>query len=254
MVVLVAVLALGASVAAARSFSSDELRRDHAAACATAVQFARHHQATLERCVTRAVRTQFDRVGVVDALVALQRDANRSPVLKAMCHLSMHELGREQLRAGLRIAELDHPLEPDANWNSSCVGGFLHGYLQAMAEGANRAQLRDVARSWCATLADQNRRGCAHAVGHGLARVNRNDLPAAAADCARLPASLHDDCLAGAVMELDFADPRLADRMRADTGLAAPRPSRCGELPHAQRTRCRLLLVKGEALILGLRT
>lgn len=241
-------------VTVTRAVTDDGLTRARAADCANTVEYVRHAPLEMEACIARAVRSQMRREGVLPALVALQHDANRSPLLKAECHLALHELGREQLRGGLRIAELNSPLRRDANWNSSCVGGFLHGYLQALAEEGSRRQVLTVARTWCVTMGDQNRAGCAHAVGHGLSRSEGNDLVAAASGCRSLPESLHRDCLAGAVMELNFADRRLEGRMRADDGLGPASEITCGSLARDQRTWCRALVVKGELLVTGLST
>jgi len=254
----VAVTALGATatigIAATRALTADGVTRAVARECAGATEYVQHTPAELEACITGAVRRDITRIGILPALVSLQRDANSNPALKALCHLALHELGREQQRAGLTVRELDDPLERDANWNSSCVGGFLHGYLQAVAERAPLSQVLDVGRAWCAGLHEQNRKGCAHAVGHGLARGNGNDLVRAASGCRMLPRTLHGDCLSGAVMELNFADRRLAGRMADDPGLGPSRNVSCSRLAREQRTWCRALIVKGELLVTGLTT
>lgn len=243
-----------AAVAVTRSVADDGLVRRDAVDCASPGAYVKHAPLEMEACLRRAVRADIRRRGVIPALMAVQRDANSRPILKTMCHLALHSLGREQLREGLTVSQLDHRMARDANWNSSCAGGFLHGYLQAMSELSPRGELLDLGRDWCTTLARQNLMGCAHAVGHGLSRSDRNDLVASAEGCRSLPRTLHRDCLSGAVMELNFADERLAGRMRIDDGLGRASRITCGSLAADQRTWCRALVVKGEVLITGLTT
>ncbi len=242
-------------IVGARAMTPDGLVRDRATECATPKTYAAHTPTEIEDCVTRVVRADMERQGVLPALVSLQREANRNPMLKGLCHLSLHVLGREQQRAGMDVTELDSPLERDANWNSICVGGFIHGYLQAMSEDSEPSELVALAREWCTTLADQNREGCAHAVGHGLSRYYRNDLRSSADDCHGLPDTVRNDCLSGAIMELDFANAAISKRMRRnDENLGPTRKIDCNVVKRDQRQWCRGFQLRGVALVTELRT
>ncbi len=244
-----------ASIVAARSLTPDGLSRDRATQCATPKTYATHTPVEIEDCITRVVRADMASDGVLPTLIDLQRQANRNPMLKGLCHLSLHVLGRDYQRSGVDVMEFDSPLTRDANWNSICVGGFLHGFLQGMSETSSSSDLAQLARTWCTRLADQNREGCAHAVGHGLSRFFDNDLRQSADVCHGLPDTVRNDCLSGAIMELNFADPKIANRLRRkDPDLGPTRDIDCHVVKADQRNWCRAFQLKGVGLVTELQT
>ena len=253
--VVLLVTPLVSGVVIARALTDGELARDTVSACATPRTYAQHTPPEIEDCITRAVRRDVAELGLLPALVSMQRQSNRNRLLKVVCHLSIHVIGHDAYHDGVDVEALNDPLELDANWNGMCLGGFIHGYLQEMAEHAPPQTLLDVGRVWCVTLADQNREGCAHGVGHGLARANRNDLRITAAACHSLPRTVRNDCLSGAMMELNMADDVIADRARRnDDGFAPEQKLDCDDVPRDQLGWCMAFYARGLALITDLNT
>lgn len=211
-----------------------------------------HTPQVVDACLSAQVWGDMRRTGVRRMLVALQRDANANPVLKLQCHLPLHEVGQRAWRERLvTLDDFPRDLPADANWNSSCPGGFLHGMMQAAVTEkdlriSDLVQLNDAV---CAPMDEQDMKGCAHSVGHGAARASANDLRRSSAACERMVARTVRDCISGTVMEFNLADLRIRDRQRFDGELRAHSRIRCRDVSPNQRNWCRLMKAKGAVLL-----
>jgi hypothetical protein len=211
-----------------------------------------HTPRAVDQCAVVQLRRVVRREGVPGGLITVQRMANHNPLLKTQCHLAMHAIGQEFFREGrLALANVPTVLPKDANYNSSCPGGFLHGYMQgAVGEGGLDADgLVAFNAAACMKMDDQDMRGCAHSVGHGFTRAAHNELRLATTNCTHLPHRAVKDCMSGAVMEMNLADARVKARERYDRTLARKSTVDCSQVPASQRRWCGVLKVKGDGLV-----
>lgn len=211
---------------------------------------------SVDTCLRKRVGVLLKSKGPVAGLAALSEMADHNPLLDARCHLPMHNIGQQYARKGLSDDEFSR-LPAKTDFNDVCMKGFVHGYMQGL--GAIRetsdTDLVSVAHKLCDPMAAFDRAVCVHGAGHGIARVDNNDLGDASVSCAQMTTRDDQvDCIKGAVMEIQLASPGLKNRMRFDKSLGPARDIDCSRVVKEQRLACRQRQVGGKLLELSFRT
>ena len=218
-----------------------QLRADGAQHCVSMAYEPAISERQMTVCLTDQARKLLRREGVRAGLVKVEGFAAKDTLFELKCHMPMHTIGQEYQRNGFKASQIPLHLPPGVNWQSSCIAGFLHGYMQELGGNASPATYVTISHRTCNSMERLiDLQGCYHALGHGLSRSLENRLASSGTQCAALAAGVRAECAAGAVMELELA--KLAARKGPpyidDGGMAPARPVRCEEVPALVRGSC----------------
>ena len=197
-VVLAACIVLQAP-AAAQPNKAAQLAADASAAIKT----CRSADAAAERgCYAQAFSARIASGGPASALELLDRLAALEPKVRSDGHFYAHHIGASALDAPADIGRVFASCTP--GYQSGCYHGVIQSYFIAKeraGEGVTAQSVDALCQDYRGTRADLLFQ-CTHGLGHGLAILQRHDLPAALTACDLLSREAEREmCYAGAFME-----------------------------------------------------
>jgi hypothetical protein len=216
-----------------------KFRGDQPADCFETPGASRIEVAEVRGCLTDAVTKSVNENGLPATLTTVRELADDSRRVSLLCHFAMHAAGQQFARVGVGSA-----LDDVTDWRHNCSVGFLHGYMQGLAETATSSEmLEESAAQSCSGMDGFEFMACAHGVGHAFARAADNRLKEAVTSCDRMPDSWDVTCTAGAVMELEFARDQSLRESGSDPGMGTVRKTSCADLPDRHAGACWARLV-----------
>ncbi|HEX9955226.1 MAG TPA: hypothetical protein VGB48_08450 [Allosphingosinicella sp.] len=174
-----------------------------AADASAAIKTCRSADAAAERgCYAQVFTARIASGGPASALELLDRLAALEPKVRSDGHFYAHHIGASALSSPAEVARVFASCTP--GYQSGCYHGVIQSYFIAKErEGAGvTAQSVDaLCADYRGTRADLLFQ-CTHGLGHGLAILQRHDLPAALTACDLLSREAEREmCYAGAFME-----------------------------------------------------
>lgn len=153
-------------------------------------------------CVERTLYAALERGGITLAMTALDRMAERTPVLRSDAHGLAHGLGIAAYRSPETVGTTFAACPPTQQ--AGCYHGVIQGYFLALKR--DRGEVPDAVLN--GVCEEQRARSyylffqCTHGLGHGVVALAGHDLPRGLALCDRLAdPAVRQNCYGGAFME-----------------------------------------------------